>query len=678
MMKITQKIKKIFSGNKASIDYSASYNYRRAMEVVKDDEALAAEYLCKEIEEHPDNGMAHYWKANLANNHGMYGDAMASVCAAIRTCNLNDVNLSACYYLRASIYLALGNEDKMQEDVSAALKLDKNNTSCFLLLAKYYSDKDELDSAYEEYHRYSRVHPEESFPYIAMAIINNRKKKYDAAVDLCNYAIKLDPEAHHANGVRGEALLGLEKVPEAIDDLLVSIDRDRDDHLSSDILISEIPEKYHGLVALKLESMCQTKKDESIWPGILGNFYHHNKKYSEAISCYEEAFRRNETPFYLIAAALSCRMCCKEDLSLKYLDMAIAMNPSNDEYPVYRIEVLSVFGRFEEAAELGMSYLKLHPDKTDLYSTVAFCLRNQGKTEEALKVAQQGLVYDPNDLSCIMQEARCYKSLGYEEKTKSLLLEAIDKSGDRESYCSLRLNAYILLGDAEGAAEELRKPQSEKDNAFETLDETLYYAWIGDTEKAEESLEVSLRKEYLGVKVVRILPALKPVQELPHFEDIVTKMEQEIAEKYGSMQAEGSEDECDTETIELPFLRKGKMVNVRGNVNGLPLDFIFDTGCSDISISNIEADFMKKNGYLSDEDFGRKEYYRVASGATCEGQLLTLKELTIGGHTFKNVKASVQAGQRVPLLLGQSMMSRMNNFQIDNEKDVIRFTCAKM
>lgn len=44
-MKITQKIKKIFSGNKASIDYSASYNYRRAMEVVKDDEALAAEYL---------------------------------------------------------------------------------------------------------------------------------------------------------------------------------------------------------------------------------------------------------------------------------------------------------------------------------------------------------------------------------------------------------------------------------------------------------------------------------------------------------------------------------------------------------------------------------------------------------------------------------------------------------
>ena len=182
----------------------------------------------------------------------------------------------------------------------------------------------------------------------------------------------------------------------------------------------------------------------------------------------------------------------------------------------------------------------------------------------------------------------------------------------------------------------------------------------------------------MGVKVVRILPALKPVQELPHFEDIVTKMEQEIAEKYGSMQAEGSEDECETETIELPFLRKGKMVNVRGNVNGLPLDFIFDTGCSDISISNIEADFMKKKGYLSDEDFGRKEYYRVASGATCEGQLLNLKELTIGGHTFKNVKAYVQTGQRVPLLLGQSMISRMNNFQFDNDKDVIRFTCVKM
>ena len=37
-------------------------------------------------------------------------------------------------------------------------------------------------------------------------------------------------------------------------------------------------------------------------------------------------------------------------------------------------------------------------------------------------------------------------------------------------------------------------------------------------------------------------------------------------------------------------------------VNGLKLKLIFDTGASDVSISLVEAMFMLKNGYLTEDD----------------------------------------------------------------------------
>ena len=93
---------------------------------------------------------------------------------------------------------------------------------------------------------------------------------------------------------------------------------------------------------------------------------------------------------------------------------------------------------------------------------------------------------------------------------------------------------------------------------------------------------------------------------------------------------------------------------------------LFDTGASDVTISSVEANFMLKNGYLSDKDIKGKRYYQIANGQLNEGTVITLREVKIGDAVLRNVDASVVKSQKAPLLLGQSAMERFGTITIDN------------
>jgi clan AA aspartic protease (TIGR02281 family) len=108
-------------------------------------------------------------------------------------------------------------------------------------------------------------------------------------------------------------------------------------------------------------------------------------------------------------------------------------------------------------------------------------------------------------------------------------------------------------------------------------------------------------------------------------------------------------------------------------VNGLQLNFIFDTGASDVSISLTEAIFMLKNGYLSEDDLLGTEYYRIANGDVAEGTSIILREVEIGGRKLYNVKASIMHELDAPLLLGQSALSKLGKFNFDYSNSKLTF-----
>jgi antitoxin component YwqK of YwqJK toxin-antitoxin module len=106
-------------------------------------------------------------------------------------------------------------------------------------------------------------------------------------------------------------------------------------------------------------------------------------------------------------------------------------------------------------------------------------------------------------------------------------------------------------------------------------------------------------------------------------------------------------------------------------VNGLSLNFIYDTGASDVSLSLIEAGFMLKNGYLTETDFVGSQNYIDANGNIVEGVIINLRTIIISGLVLKDVKATIVKNTKAPLLLGQSALSRLGIVQQDFSKNTI-------
>lgn len=108
-------------------------------------------------------------------------------------------------------------------------------------------------------------------------------------------------------------------------------------------------------------------------------------------------------------------------------------------------------------------------------------------------------------------------------------------------------------------------------------------------------------------------------------------------------------------------------------VNGVPMRFIFDTGASDITMSEAEAIFLYKQGKLKDEDFIGTKQYQIADGSISEGAVIKLKTVKIGNKTLYNVQASIVDNLQAPLLLGQSALNKFGKISIDYRKKQIVF-----
>lgn len=112
-------------------------------------------------------------------------------------------------------------------------------------------------------------------------------------------------------------------------------------------------------------------------------------------------------------------------------------------------------------------------------------------------------------------------------------------------------------------------------------------------------------------------------------------------------------------------LEKSGIYTIPCEVNGLKLSFVFDTGASAVHISLIEAAFMLKNGYITEEDFLGTGNYVMADGSIAENALINLKSIKIGNTTIKNVTACVSSNINASLLLGQSAIQKLGKYAVD-------------
>ena len=106
-------------------------------------------------------------------------------------------------------------------------------------------------------------------------------------------------------------------------------------------------------------------------------------------------------------------------------------------------------------------------------------------------------------------------------------------------------------------------------------------------------------------------------------------------------------------------------------INGLKLKLIFDTGASNICISESVAQMMLENDYLSFDDIKGTSQSQVADGRIVNNTRIIIKKIQIGDKVLNNIEAVVVHGQSAPLLLGQSAILKLGKYSISGGKLII-------
>jgi clan AA aspartic protease (TIGR02281 family) len=129
---------------------------------------------------------------------------------------------------------------------------------------------------------------------------------------------------------------------------------------------------------------------------------------------------------------------------------------------------------------------------------------------------------------------------------------------------------------------------------------------------------------------------------------------------------------ADARTEEIKLESSGNTYQLKATINDtVKINFTLDTGASDVLIPAEVALTLLGSGTLSESDFIGYQTYKLADGSTLPSAQFKLRDMEVGSHRLTGVVASVGPVGSPPLL-GQSFLSRLGSWTIDNQQRVLR------
>lgn len=652
-----------------------SYNLQRGIESLQNknyDEAM--EFFKKEIKDNPKNGYAYMLMASVHSDNHDNGLALSEADLALKYLPKNDKkSIGVVYENRAYVYTVLEDTAKALQDYAAALKANPQSSRAYEKRADiyYYQGKYALSDA--DYKKLISLDKGDVMGYMGIGRNFNAQKKWDEAIEKFNYVEKLDPTYSSAYSFRAESYIGKKDWNKSTDDLVSALGIDSDEKAFA--LMQELKDPAFGMLKSKFQVKAMKEPNESRWSFYNGVIHEHSDKYEKAIAYYEEANQRDNQAYYLERISKCNFEMGHYETSLKILDKALNMEPQRLSLIMQKAYTLAELGRIPDAIVQWDTIIARNPDYAAAYYSRARMKMRANDNEGAIEDLTMSITLDPEgNTASYSSRADLYSRLGKkdlanEDCKKIIEIEEKTKRYSRSQY------AYLQLGELDKAIAVMdsiiAKDTADKHNYYNAA---CFYSKMNRSKEALENLEISFKKGFLKFEHLKDDTDLDSIRELPEFKALVKKYKESIKEDTTSEEKTGSKGTSDI--AEIPFVKEkgSNLCNVKCTINELPLSFIFDTGASSVSLSQVEATFMMKNGYLSKDDIIGDSYYGDASGNINVGTIINLKKVNFGGLELTNVKASVVKNQKAPLLLGQSVLGRLGKIEIDNAKHVLRIT----
>ena len=648
-----------------------SYNYSRGVEAINNNNAEEAlDYLNKEINEHPDNGYAFAWIALLRNYNEEFGRALTAANVAVKKIPSKDKEYKAfAYGTRAQVYLNLEDTIQALKDYSQAINIVPDDDRFYNQRAQVYYEQGKYDLADKDYLKMISLKEGDVMGYMGIGRNANAQKRYEDAIKQFDYVVKLEPNYSSAYSFRAESYIGLKKYNEAIDDVISALGIDRDRKAFYEL--QELADSAFEQTVAKLKVQKIKEPNEQSWDYDLGIVYERAAKYNKAIAYYKESLEKESN--IITASRISS---CYDDLgdydkALEYCNQAIALDSVKANYLYEKANILDNAGRTQEAIKTMSDYIANTPDEPAGYYQRGWFKDHSGDIEGALEDYTMAITLQPNVAYAYLNRGVLYRLKGENAKAESDFKQVVRlDSIPEDAECSFY--AYYYLGQKDKAIEVLNTIL-DKDKKGNCYDAACLYSVMGEKEKVLSYLRQSLENGYRRFAHIKRDRDLNNIRNTEEFKVLLKEYEEKHLQEIAA-DADGDDSAYELKVEEIPFTQESGVCKVKCAINGLPLHFIFDTGATDVSISSVEATFMAKNDFLSSSDIIGKQNYQTADGNITEGTVINLKDVKLGSLHLNNIKASVVRNQAAPLLLGQSVLSKLGKIEIDNTKKVLRIT----
>lgn len=598
------------------------YNLKKAYEVLQEenDEAKGLELVNKQLRETPDNVEAPLLRVRLLRRKNEFGQAPQDINHAIKVNKpkKTEVRNSTLHWWKAYIY------EDMGDKVNAAASF---KTACELARK---DDKENLPSI--------------SFDY-AQSLYD--LGDYAGADAIYRKMLVLDEADQAAMAGLARNMIEREQYSEAIDKVML---------------------KRLNYAEASIKTRIKKTENRFQWMAFLCQFYETSHQYAEAVRTYDE-FEAEFGHYDEINVYISD---CYSELGLNELaiaDISKAMEKDPDwQLYVRRGDYYWLNGDLDLAIADFNAAVEDAPKEGYCYYRRGWTYEMQGERKKAMEDYNMGLEMTQDYPYLYLMRGELLLLEGKKTEADADFEMVIQKDTIADNGSCRQYALYFLGRDNE--AEEWMNKIIEEDpgNYGNYYDQACLYSRMGRLEESIAALRKSFEKGYRSFSHIRLDDDLDAVRDLPEFKALMEEYEAKHTEYL--KQFELSMPEKEETVTEIAVKRNpGGTFEIPCDINGLALQMVFDTGASDVTISSVEADFMFKNGYLSEKDIKGKTYYQIANGQISEGTTITLREVKIGDAVLHNVDASVVKSQRAPLLLGQSAMERFGAITIDNQNN---------
>lgn len=598
------------------------YNLKKAYEVLQEenDEAKGLELVNKQLRETPDNVESLLLRVRLLRRKNEFGQALQDINHALKVNKpkKTEVQNSTLHWWKAYIY------EDMGDKVNAAASF---KTACELARK---DDKENLQST--------------SFDY-AQSLYD--LGDYAGADAIYRKMLALDEADQAAMAGLARNMIEREQYSEAIDKVML---------------------KRLNYAEASIKTRIKKTENRFQWMAFLCQFYETSHQYAEAVRTYDEF----EAEFGHYDEINVYRSDCYSELGLNELaiaDISKAMEKDPDwQLYVRRGDYYWLNGDLDLAIADFNAAIEDAPKEGYCYYRRGWTYEMQGERKKAMEDYNMGLEMTQDYPYLYLMRGELLLLEGKKTEADADFEMVIQKDTIADNGSCRQYALYFLGRDNE--AEEWMNKIIEEDpgNYGNYYDQACLYSRMGRLEESIAALRKSFEKGYRSFSHIRLDDDLDAVRDLPEFKALMEEYEAKHTEYL--KQFELSMPEKEETVTEIAVKRNpGGTFEIPCDINGLALQMVFDTGASDVTISSVEADFMFKNGYLSEKDIKGKTYYQIANGQISEGTTITLREVKIGDAVLHNVDASVVKSQRAPLLLGQSAMERFGAITIDNQNN---------